>query len=65
MLQNILFQILALISNIVTQPGRQASFHTVWFLFETGSDAIPKAPVARVLFVAKQRLKNSVSYIGP
>src|SRR5512147_1352512 len=35
MLQNILFQLLALISNIVTQPGRQASFHTVWNVFDT------------------------------
>jgi hypothetical protein len=35
MLGNILFQLLALISNIVTQPDRQASFHTVWSVFET------------------------------
>jgi hypothetical protein len=33
MLQNILFQLLALISNIVTQPGSQASFRTVWTRF--------------------------------
>ena len=37
MLRNILFQLLALISNIVTQPGRQASFRTVWELFETSN----------------------------
>ena len=37
MLQNILFQLLALLSNIVTQPGRQTSFHTVWGVFETCS----------------------------
>ena len=35
MLRNILFQLLALISNIVTPPWRQARFHTVWTLFET------------------------------
>ena len=35
MLQGILFQLLALISNIVTQPGRQTSFHTVWSVCET------------------------------
>src|SRR5512144_585811 len=37
MLRNILFQLLALISNIVTQPWRQARFHTVWFVFATPS----------------------------
>jgi hypothetical protein len=35
MLRNILFQLLALISNIVTQPWRQARFHTVWSVCET------------------------------
>ena len=35
MLRNILFQLLALISNIVTQPWRQARFHTVWDVCET------------------------------
>ena len=35
MLRNILFQLLALISNIVAQPWRQARFHTVWTVFET------------------------------
>ena len=38
MLRNILFQLLALISTIVTQPWRQARFHTVWFVYATASD---------------------------
>src|SRR5512132_962138 len=37
MLRNILFQLLALISNIVTQPWRQARFHTVWVVYDTVS----------------------------
>jgi hypothetical protein len=40
MLRNILFQLLALISNIVTQPWRQARFHTVWSVFETVGDCL-------------------------
>ena len=47
MLQNILFQLLALISNIVTQPGRRTSFHTVWSIFEARNSC--KFPVFTVL----------------
>ena len=43
MLRNILFQLLALISNIVTQPWRQARFHTVWVVYETVPSGLPNA----------------------
>jgi hypothetical protein len=46
MLRNILFQLLALISNIVTQPWRQARFLTVWTLFEK-HERVSRRPAGR------------------